>query len=158
MIHTQETQNNPLERVRTIPVSHEDLKGTVVLAQNLLQFCDVRDDLRDLVEDLKMVIAELRRELDEQRSFNHEIMTRLELMEAARKHPRLELPPWFWQLESEDHLRMLKRRAGCLRAAKVNVDDAWDLLNEFAADYCYLQCVDDLLSQAILAAYGKRIS
>ena len=73
---------------------------------------------------------------------------------AAREHPSFRVPEWFYQVESGNMQAMLTRRARYLRAVKLDVDQAWDLLRELS-ESCHLVITDGELAAIIETAYGK---
>lgn len=65
------------------------------------------------------------------------------------------LPEWFLRHESTSTRAMLIRRARYLRAAKVDVDRAWDLLIRFL-ESTGCPIVEAMLSQIVIGAYAGR--
>jgi hypothetical protein len=136
--------------IKTFPLPDTHLHGAAVLACSIIDQQEATGDLQEQLVMLRGMVAELRDVVRWMVTEVSDLLTRqdtaLQLAVAAREHPTFKVPEWFFQPESEDHHGMLTRRARYLRAAKLDVDNAWDLLREFSESRHLSVTDDDLLA------------
>lgn len=141
-------------RVKTFPLPDSHLNGAAVLAASIGDHMQTVSDCERCAESLNRGVAELRRLVLELSDLLTRQNTALQLAVAAREHPTLRIPEWFFEAESANLRGMLTRRARYLRGAKVDVDQAWKLLTEFL-ESIHRPVDQGLLSDIVTATYGK---
>ncbi len=122
------------ENVKTFPIPDSHLTGAAVLACSILDHQGATVDCRQQLESLQQAVSEIWRIGHNLSDLFHQMDTALQLAVAAREHPVFKAPDWFFQAEGTDHEKMLTRRARYLKAAKLDLDSAWDVLREFGTD------------------------
>ncbi len=144
------------DRVKTFPIPDTQLNGAAVLACSIADHMQNVTDCERCAESLNRGVSELRRLLFEFSDLFARQDMALQLAVAAREHPSFKVPDWFFEAESDDLRAMVTRRAKYLKAAKRDVDQAWDLLREFCESR-HQAMTDDDLAAIIEAVYaGKR--
>lgn len=156
---TQESQGclampQEYDSIKTFLLQDGHLKGAAVLAVSITDHMQTVTECERCAESMNRAISELRHLLYELSDLLQRYDQAWQLGAAARqKGPPFTPPAWFFQQESADLHGMLTRRVRYLRGAKVDVDQAWDLLTEFhesihrPVDQC-------LLSDIVTATYG----
>jgi hypothetical protein len=150
MSHNPETVN----RFPTFPIPDSHLRGAAVLACSLIDHEETVSECRKERESLQQAIRELWCVVHRLADLLTRQDTALQLAVAAKEHPVFKASEWFWQSEASDHAKMLTRRARYLRAAKVGLDDAYDLLKEFC-ESASLAIDEELLRDVLVAAYQE---
>ena len=143
------------DTVKTFPLPDSHLHGAAVLACSVADHMRTVTDCERCAESLSHGVAELRLLLFEFSDLLTRQDTALQLAVAAREHPSFRVPDWFFRAESGDPRAMLTRRARYLRGAKVDIDQTWDLLREFA-ESCHHVITDGELAAIIEAAYAGK--
>lgn len=146
------------DRVKTFPIPDSHLNGAAVLACSIMDQAEATDELKELVPILRGLVAELtavsRWTVEAVSDLLKRYDAAWQLGAAAREHPSFKVPDWFFEAESDDLRAMLTRRAKYLKAAKRDVDQAWDLLVEFLeANHHPVDQV--MLSEIVTAVYRK---
>ena len=141
----------------------EDLHGCVVMTCSVLELQELVSELRDQrdaqanlinsqLEVLK-AFSDLYLELtdeSEQRQFLSKA-----ILKAEREAARLRLPTWFWRPEKDKPLKDLLfwRARFLIHRQQAHLDDVWDLLREFVADYARADISDEELTAIIEQAH-----
>lgn len=147
-----------------MPILDNDLHGATVLECSL-------GELQAIVEELKRFWAAAScHQLEIMKAFSDlflELTGETEkrawlgrrLLVLQRQVAREQLPTYFWRPEADRPLvDMLKWRATfLLHRRRVLLDDCWDLLREFAADYAHAAIDDDELAGIIEAATAAEV-
>jgi hypothetical protein len=148
--------HEPEENVKTFPIPDTHLAGAAVLVCSIIDHEECVSGCRSQLESLQRVVADLWRVTHNLADLFNQMNTSLQLAMAAKEHPVFKAPEWFWQAEGTDVTKMLTRRARYLKAGKQNVDQAWDVLKEFAVDTLRLREPDAPLAEAIKGVFGTQ--
>lgn len=150
------------DRVKTFPIPDSHLNGATVLACSIIDQAEATDELKELVPILRGLVAELtavsRWTVEAVSDLLKRYDTELQLAVAARERPTFKVPSWFFAADGDDLRAMLTRRAKYLKAAKRDVDQAWDLLREFCGSRHQAMTDDDLAAiiEAVYTGKGGR--
>jgi hypothetical protein len=153
------------DRIKPFSIPDNEILGAAVPVTLLIELQAQIDELRaeragftllvqhawKLTAELTAVCAELTNEAAH-RQFLLESHRR-----AEREAERLRLPLWFWRPEAgRDVESLLTIRAAFLaKERKVQLDDTWDLLQEFSRDWLKIEPDDGLLRRIMAEAYGE---
>ena len=159
--------NLSCEQVCVNPVTREELHeltGAVLAAMDLPEVVkEMRAEvqsLRNLVDvqiEILKGFSDLYLELTD-KAARWKFLER-SILKAERTAARDRIPVWFWRPEPELTLKeQLVRRARWLRSEKYGLDDSWDLLKEFLADWAKPQeeISDERLSRLVGHVFGRR--
>lgn len=149
----------PTDRIKVFPIPDTHLNGAAVLACSIIDQQEATGELQEQLVVVRGMVAELRDVVRWMVAEVSDLLTRQDiehqLAVAGREKPGFGPPKWFFTVEGGTTQGMLARRAKYLKAARLDLDCAWNLLSEFI-ESAHLDAGDDVLSEIIVPIYGGK--
>jgi hypothetical protein len=143
-----------LDFVKSFPLTDDHLHGAAVLASSLIDHQAATSDCRAQLESLQVAVDAIWRAIHNLEDILDRMDITLQMAVAAKEHPSFKVPDWFFHPENENPRGMLLRRSRYLKAARVPIDDAWDLLTEFS-ESAHLAITQEVFRKVIREVYAQ---